>query len=221
MTKKNKMNEKRCVIPIIRLVGITASVLIIMCANYSCASPDIEMVDDMTKTTNLSNVSNMMDEPQIIVDYVERAIAAHKQRNMSILADFWSVWPVTYRCSTPNTSANMNYYCGTFFHPKEPLTYWSTILCKEYKKGNPLRAVVDSFSIVEHPTIMSIYGVTLKLALTTGKFSDSGYMFMLWDFRNPERPQIIIRTWQPEYIDWENGIKLDRDDVFFLSDFDL
>lgn len=180
MTKKNRtgMNEKRCVIPIIRVVGITVSVLIIMYAIYSCASPGIEMVDVVTKTTNLSYVSNMMEKPCVnphqllIVDYVERAIIAHEQRKKNILADFWSVTYIN-RCSNPNKNAKMT-YCGTCIHPKEPLSYWSTTLSKEYKKGKPFRAVVDSFSIVEHPTIKSIYGVTLKLALNIGGFLDSG-----------------------------------------------
>jgi cysteine synthase len=74
---------------------------------------------------------------------------------------------------------------------------------------------------VEHPTIAGIYGVTVHQKWTSSRYKDEGYVFMIWDFRNPDRPQIHVRTWQPEYVDKSKGQKLNPNDVFTLGDFDL
>jgi len=79
----------------------------------------------------------------------------------------------------------------------------------------------DDVVIVEHPTIKSIYGVTVHQRWNTARYSDEGYVFMVWDFRSPDEPQIHVRTWQPDYVDKEHGQKLNANDVFTLGDFDL
>jgi hypothetical protein len=39
---------------------------------------------------------------------------------------------------------------------------------------------------------------------------------LLWNFTNNDKPQIEVRTWQPDML---NGKKLDTDEVFSLGDF--
>lgn len=184
-----------------------AYMLIVICVFSSCASTDL----DINPLADKSPVTNETTYRQIMLDYVDEAVAAHLQRNDEVLADFWSV-------SSPVLQRGM--YCGTSLPRKMP-TYWDTTLRKEFKKGKLLGADVNTLSIVEHPTIEYIYGQTLKISLTIGDNTGSGYMFMVWDFRNPDTPQILVRTWQPEYIDKEKGRKLDSDDIFVLPDFDL
>jgi len=75
--------------------------------------------------------------------------------------------------------------------------------------------------IVEHPTKKGIYGVTVLQKWNSSRYSDEGYVFMMWDFRNPKKPQIHVRTWQPKYLDEATGKKLDPNDVFTLGSFDL
>ena len=60
-----------------------------------------------------------------------------------------------------------------------------------------------------------IYGVTLRQKYDSDTYSDDGYLFLLWDFRNPSMPKIHVRTWQPA-----QSVH-NPDDVFSLSDFNL
>jgi hypothetical protein len=39
----------------------------------------------------------------------------------------------------------------------------------------------------------------------------------MWNFQNENKPQIEVRTWQPDMV---NGKKMDSDDIFSLSDFE-
>ncbi len=70
----------------------------------------------------------------------------------------------------------------------------------------------SDISVVKHGAKENIYGVTLKQKWSSSNYSDEGWLFLLWDFNDPEAPQIHVRTWQPEQIVVEHG-------VFTLDDF--
>lgn len=70
----------------------------------------------------------------------------------------------------------------------------------------------DKISVVRHGSKPNIYGVTLFQSWNTSTYSDKGWLFLLWDFTDPDRPQIHVRTWQPEQAVNEHG-------VYTLNDF--
>ena len=201
--------------PSVRLLGSIVSLTMLLCAVPSYASPSGNRVD----ISRLSNVGDSLYQ-QMITNYVERAVVAHRQRNKKVLSEFWSATYIN-RSANANAGSREKWYCGTCILPVESPTFWDSALKKEFKAGNSFQADVQECNIVLHPVIKLIYGVTLKIELAVDNISDCGYMFMAWDFRNSGMPQIPIRTWQPEYIDKEKGIKLNLDDVFSLCDFDL
>lgn len=71
----------------------------------------------------------------------------------------------------------------------------------------------DKISVVRHGVKPDFYGVTLHQDWNTSTYSDEGWLFLLWDFRDEQNPVIHVRTWQPNQI-----IKTDTD-VFSLDDF--
>ena len=64
----------------------------------------------------------------------------------------------------------------------------------------------------------NMYGVRLRQEWKSSNYSDTGYLFLLWDFTDEENPVIHVRTWQPEYV---GGKKMAEEEIFSLSDFDL
>ena len=94
-------------------------------------------------------------------------------------------------------------------------------LSNAFRSNRYIRVKFDNVSIEAHPTDKNIYAVTLRQEWNAQRYSDEGYVFMIWDFTNPDAPQIHVRTWQPEWLDKSKGQKLNPNDVFTLGDFVL
>ena len=88
-------------------------------------------------------------------------------------------------------------------------------LSKIFDSGKDISLRFSDFRIMRHPTMEGIYGVTLRQQYQCGGYSDDGWLFLLWDFRNPSMPLIHVRTWQPA-----SSLAGD-DDIIDMSDFNL
>lgn len=73
----------------------------------------------------------------------------------------------------------------------------------------------SDFRIMRHPTIDGIYGVSLRQRYASDRYSDDGWLFLLWDFRDDAMPRIYVRTWQPAADVKGSG------DVISISDFNM
>ena len=73
----------------------------------------------------------------------------------------------------------------------------------------------SDFRIMRHPTMEGIYGVSMKQKYTSDRYSDDGYLFILWDFRNKSMPLIHVRTWQPAVA------VNDEKEIIGIKDFNL
>jgi len=72
----------------------------------------------------------------------------------------------------------------------------------------------DNIDIFQHPKYKRIYGLTLLQNWTSSSYSDQGYLFLMIDFKDEERPIVHVRTWQPEAYTSE-------EDVIGLGDFEI
>ncbi len=85
-----------------------------------------------------------------------------------------------------------------------------------FRSGATIDIDFSDFRILRHPTIDGLYGVSLRQKYSSGSYSDDGYLFLLWDFRQEGRPLIHVRTWQPS-----RPILDGVEEVIGLSDFNL
>lgn len=88
-------------------------------------------------------------------------------------------------------------------------------LSKVFAANQKIEVNFSGFRILRHPTMDGIYGVTLRQQYKSDRYSDDGYLFLLWDFRNPSMPLIHIRTWQPAKSVTETN------EVIGIQDFNL
>ena len=88
-------------------------------------------------------------------------------------------------------------------------------LAKIFDSGKDIDLRFSGFRIMRHPTMEGIYGVTLRQEYSCGGYSDDGWLFLLWDFRDPSMPLIHVRTWQPA------RTLSGEDDIIDMSDFNL
>ena len=85
-------------------------------------------------------------------------------------------------------------------------------LSRVFRNNSKINVKFDHISVMMHGAKPNIYGVTLHQTWQSGTYHDEGWLFLLWDFNDPEHPKIHVRTWQPEQI-------ASKDGVFSLDDF--
>lgn len=167
-------------------------------------------------------VTDLKDR-MMILEYVEHFRTAYNQKDLKFLNQVFStdaliitgkVIKVGKSEMTPNGGRKIVYRTQS---KKEYLEN----LKKAFKTNSYIKVKFEDVVIVPHPTIKGIFGVTVRQKWNTPSYSDEGYVFMVWDFRNPDMPQIHVRTWQPEYVDKVKGQRINPNDVFTLGDFDL
>ena len=88
-------------------------------------------------------------------------------------------------------------------------------LSKVFAANQKIDVKFSGFRIMRHPTMDGIYGVTLRQQYKSDRYSDDGYLFLLWDFRDKSMPLIHVRTWQPTSSISGNN------DVISIQDFNL
>lgn len=70
-------------------------------------------------------------------------------------------------------------------------------------------------NIVRKSKTPNIYGIQIKQDYFSSSYGDTGYLFLLIDFKDPEAPLIHVRTWQPD-----NDPNV-RDGRIGIADFNL
>ena len=65
----------------------------------------------------------------------------------------------------------------------------------------------------------NMFGVRLRQEWRSSNYSDVGYLFLLWDFTDEDKPVIHVRTWQPEFV---GNVRQEPDvNISTLGAFDL
>lgn len=158
---------------------------------------------------------------EIILDYVEQFRTAYNTKDLPFLEQIYSDDALIITGKVIKTKpTEMNN-----FLPKEKVTYTQQTkkqylgkLGTIFKNNKKIKVVFDEIKVVRHPSKEGYYGVTLKQGYSSDRYSDVGYLFLLWDFTDPDMPQIHVRTWQPELL---NDAQLPEEDIFTINDFDI
>lgn len=83
-----------------------------------------------------------------------------------------------------------------------------------FQRNEFIKVGFDNIDIFQHPKYKRIYGLTLLQNWTSSSYSDQGYLFLMIDFKDEERPIVHVRTWQPEAYTSE-------EEVIGLGDFEI
>ena len=154
-----------------------------------------------------------------ILSYCEHLRTSYTTRDIDFIRQVFSdnaliiVGHVVRTGDTPASAIGNN--SKVTYHIRSKREY-ITKLSRIFDSGKPIDVGFSEFRIMRHPTMEGIYGVTLRQKYSCGSYSDDGYLFLLWDFRNMSMPLIHVRTWQPSLS--ENP---DEDDIIGIGDFNL
>ena len=153
---------------------------------------------------------------QLILEYVERFRNAYNLKDLDFLETIFSddaliiTGKVVKRVKSEVRISNTD-----IVYKKQNKKEYLTGLANVFKANKRINVVFDEIKVTRHPAKENFYGVTLKQGWTSDRYSDIGYLFLLWDFTNPDAPQIHVRTWQPDAFIEAGG------EVFSVDDFDI
>lgn len=161
---------------------------------------------------------------QLILDYVEQFRTSYNQKDINFLEAVFSDDALIITGRVIKRKANDGIPLpDKIEYKKQTKTQYLNNLRKAFAANHSIRVTFDEIEVMRHPVNKDFYGVTLHQGWTSDRYHDDGYLFLLWDFRDEEHPQIHVRTWQPDAYnkDGRSAQRISKDEIFSLSDFDI
>jgi hypothetical protein len=155
---------------------------------------------------------------QLILDYVEQFRTAYNQKDINFLEQVFSDDALIITGRVIMQKHEEGFATPEVKYNKQSKQQYLKNLRATFSRAKYIHVTFDDIEVMRHPTNPNFYGVTLHQGYTSSNYHDDGYLFLLWDFTDESKPQVHVRTWQPDKI----GDKpLPKDKVFSLSDFDI
>ena len=155
---------------------------------------------------------------QLILDYVEQFRTAYNQKDIKFLEQVFSDDALIITCRVIMQKHEEGFATPEIKYNKQSKQQYIKNLRGTFSRAKYIHVTFDDIEVMRHPTNPDFYGVTLHQGYTSSNYHDDGYLFLLWDFSDENKPQVHVRTWQPDKIDDK---PLPKDKVFSLSDFDI
>jgi len=161
---------------------------------------------------------------QVIIDFVENFRTSYNLKDIKYIESVFSEQALIITGKVvkiaPSKDVAINALLGT-----EKITY-VTQTKKEYinnlkntfQRNKYIDVQFNDIDVVRHPKNDYLYGVTLKQKWGSSTYNDTGYLFLMIDFKVELQPMIHVRTWQP---DSYNGKQLQKEELFNLNDFNI
>lgn len=164
---------------------------------------------------------NDMERRLEILDYVERFRTSYNQKDLNFLNQVFSDDALIITGKVVNSRRNDGFITmPQVTYTKQTKTEYLSKLRNIFRYNRYINVKFDDVQIKRHGANPNIYGVRVVQHWNTSNYSDEGYVYMVWDFSNPDAPQIHVRTWQPMYLDAGKKQPLPEDEIFDLNSFD-
>lgn len=179
----------------------------------------------------LRDVKNVTDHRyrELILDFTERFRTAYNEHNINFLDAVFSddALIITGKVIERKTPDGIR-LPDEVIYKKQTKNEYLTNLKRIFNndKKNLIRVHFDDLKVISHPNpapeYARCYGVTLHQSYKSGTYRDEGYLFLLWDFADENKPKIYVRTWQPDAYskDGKTKERIAKDEIFSIADFD-
>lgn len=174
----------------------------------------------MKKGKNVTEVGRR----QQILSYVEQFRTAYNEKDIVFLENIFSedalIITGTVTKVKKTDGAGVSYNKVTY--RKQGKQEYISRLKKSFEQNKWINVKFDDVKVVKHPNpqMEGFYGVTVhQLYSNSLGYSDDGYLFLLWDFRDKDNVQIHVRTWQPRWMDEGHTEEIAKEEIFTPGDF--
>lgn len=157
---------------------------------------------------------------ELILDYVEQFRTAYNEKDVDFLDQVFSDDALIITGKVIQRTTGDGIRVPDVEYKTQTKREYLTNLKNIFRSVKFVKVKFDEIEVMRHPVNANIYGVTLHQGYATNRYSDEGYVFLLWDFTNENAPKIHVRTWQPTKV---NGkpVEMPKNKVFTLADFDI
>jgi len=157
---------------------------------------------------------------EVIIKFMERYRTAYMTRNMDMLNQMFAdeaVIIVGRVLDKGVQNKNYDYVQTAEDQPKiDYLKYTKEEYLKKQKQVFDVHKDIylgfTNFQIMRKNNAKGVYGISMRQNYNASNYADEGYLFLLVDF-NEEKPQIYVRSWQPQ--EWVEQALVD------LSNFNI
>lgn len=172
-----------------------------------------------------SEVSDLRHR-QMILDYVEQFRTAYNRKDIDFLDKVFSddaliITGKVIKRKPGDGAAILKETAEIQYTELKKREYIEKLRTKVFPAAKYIRVTFSDIRVAKHPSIDGYYGVMLRQGYESSNYSDDGYLFMIWDFRDEANPQIHVRTWQPYWLDDSKTQRLEEDKVFNINNFTI
>ena len=160
---------------------------------------------------------------QVIIDFVENFRTAYNRKDIKLLNSVFSdkALIITGKVVSEKPNSDIDRLTlknNKVVYIKQTKQEYIQKLTRIFKLNNFVNVKFEDIDVVQHPKYDDIYGVTLKQYWHPSHYSDEGYLFLMIDFRDADKPLIQVRTWQP-YKNNVGQVITKKEDVYHLGSF--
>lgn len=159
---------------------------------------------------------------QQILDYVEQFRTAYNTKDLGFLNQIFSedALIITGKVIKVKPTVENNFTSSKIQYSKQDKKTYLSRLKGVFAANKRINVTFDDIRVEMHPVDEDIYGVTLHQGYSSDNYHDDGWLFLLWDFRKEDAPEIKVRTWQPD-MNTVTQEKIKEDEIFGLADCPL
>ena len=163
---------------------------------------------------------------QMILDYVEQFRTAYNRKDIDFLENVFSddaliITGKVVKRKKGDRVAVLKETPEIVYTQQRKHEYIEKLRTRVFPAAKYIQVTFTDIKVSKHPSIDGYYGVMLRQGYKSSTYSDDGFLFMIWDFRDESHPQIHVRTWQPYWLDDKKTQKLGEDKVFNINSFTI
>lgn len=167
------------------------------------------------------NVTMVLEEQMIIQKFMDRFATAYCQKDLPALKQIFSDDAIII---TGNVVTSRESSVPRITYKKQNKEEYLNNLARAFARNKfvdvkffGLDKTTKGYEITRSRKNPDFYGVQAYQEWRSSNYNDDGYVFLLWDFTDKERPVIHVRTWQPNKF---AGQELPEDEIFTIDDFE-
>lgn len=167
--------------------------------------------------------NQLMDQGDGVVDinrrrhilaFVEQFRTAYNRKDLDFIEQVFSDEALIIVGNVVESSGERSPYEQQVQYLRQSKSEYIDRLSGVFERNEWIEVTFEELALVRHPGHDYLYGVSLQQQYSSETYSDEGYLFLLIDFQNEERPLIHVRTWQPLY-------ETPEQDVFSLGEIQI